>query len=184
MQEEGFCLPLFPFHGKRECGIWSVELKAEVRDLLKTVELFGLSSAEQKHWIDRIAAGDWQAAPYLAEHLRLNTFRSRYGSDGKVLLLTDGNQLISFCTLVRQDEIPDNTLLPWIGFVYTFPAYRGHRYSQKIISHACAIAKAEGHHHIYLSSSEKGLYEKYGFTPYKRMKTFSGDFTQVFIRTL
>ena len=37
---------------------------------------------------------------------------------------------------------------------------------------------------IYLSSDEEGLYEKYGFTPWKRMQTIGGDMTQVFLREL
>ena len=33
--------------------------------------------------------------------------------------------MISFCTFAEHDDIPDTELTPWIGFVYTFPAFRG-----------------------------------------------------------
>ncbi len=99
-----------------------------------------------------------------------------------MFLLTDGDQLVSFCTLSRQDEILDDSLFPWIGFVYTFPAYRGHRYSETVIQHACAQARAQGHSRVYLSSEEQGLYEKYGFTFWQNRKTIWGEETQIFFR--
>lgn len=151
---------------------------------MKVIEFFEQKSTGQSYWVQRIAAGDWRAAPYLAQHLHAGTFQKRYGPKGRVLLLTEGEKLLSFCTLVRQDEIIDAALLPWIGFVYTFPAYRGHRYSEMLINHACTIAKAEGYSHIFLSSDEEGLYEKYGFLFYQYMRTIDGDLTQVFFRKL
>ena len=148
------------------------------------LEYFSLPADCQAHWSGCIAEGDWRAAPYLATHLQNETFQHRYGPNGKVFLLTEEEHLISFCTLVPQDEIQDDTLLPWIGFVYTFPAYRGHRYSETLINHACAAAKAEGHKTVYLTSDEEGLYEKYGFKRWKPMQTIGGETTQVFTRNL
>ena len=46
----------------------------------------------------------------------------------KVLLLTEDSKLISFCTYAGKDDIQPTELSPWVGFVYTFPEYRGHRY--------------------------------------------------------
>ena len=151
---------------------------------MRFIEFFEQTPTEQSYWMQCIAEGDWRAAPYLAHQLYTGTFQKRYGPNGRVLLLTEGDKLLSFCTLVRQDEIIEDALLPWIGFVYTFPAYRGHRYSETLINHACTIAKTEGYSHIYLSSDEKGLYEKYSFLFYKYMRTINGDITQVFFRKL
>ena len=151
---------------------------------MEILEYFSLSANRQAYWSDRIAEGDWRAAPYLAAHLQKETFQHRYGPNGKVFLLTDEESLISFCTLVPQDEIKDDTLLPWIGFVYTFPAYRGRRYSETVINHACAAARDEGHKTIYLTSDEEGLYEKYGFTSMGYRDTMEGHKTQVFYREL
>ena len=151
---------------------------------MNVIEFFEQTRSAQSDWTDRIAKGDWRAAPYLAKVLREDSFQHRYGPNGRVLLLTDDDNLVSFCTLVAQDEIVGTSLLPWIGFVYTFPAYRGHRYSEKLIHHACSLAKAGGYSHVYLSSDETGLYEKYGFLLYKYMRTVDGDLTQVFSRRL
>ena len=151
---------------------------------MKFIEYFQLDETAQKSWSARIAEGDWRAAKYLAELLKHNTFQNRYGPNGRIFLLTEGDSLAAFCTLVPQDEIADETLTPWIGFVYTFPRFRGHRYSQKLIDRVCSCAKAQGHRKIYLSSEEQGLYEKYDFLPLQRMKTAGGDTTQVYVRML
>ena len=151
---------------------------------MEILEYFSLPAVQQAYWSDRIAEGDWRAAPYLADHLKKETFQHRYGPNGRVFLLTEGQNLISFCTLVPQDEILDKALLPWIGFVYTFPNHRGHRYSETVINHACAVAKAEGHVTVYLTSDEYGLYEKYGFTFMGFRETMEGHQTQVFFREL
>lgn len=98
--------------------------------------------------------------------------------------MTSGKALAGFCTLTHQDEIADDTLLPWIGFLYIFPEYRGHRFSQMLIDHACTLAKQLGHSHVYISSDELGLYEKYGFSFLENRETIWGDVTQVFVREL
>lgn len=62
----------------------------------------------------------------------------------KVLMLVDGENLISFCTFADKDDIQPTELTPWIGWVYTFPHYRGHRYVGKLLSYAEALAKTDG----------------------------------------
>jgi len=42
-------------------------------------------------------------------------------------MLTDGEKLVAFCTFAPRDEIWPTDLTPWIGFVYTYPEYRGRR---------------------------------------------------------
>ena len=148
------------------------------------LEYFRLEESAQFYWLDRISEGDWRAAKYLAEVLKQNTFQKQYGPDGQIFLLTEGERLVSFCTCVPQDEILNSNLFPWIGFVYTFPSFRGHRYSQILIDHVCSCAKKQGYTKIYLSSDEHGLYEKYGFVPLPPMKTRSGNTTHVFFRKL
>ena len=147
-------------------------------------EYFEQREDSQQLWASQIAGANWRAAKYLAGLLKQGSFQNRYGPDGRIFLLTDGDNLVSFCTLVRQDEIEDEALRPWIGFVYTFPSHRGHRCSQVLIDHACAIATQEGFRQIYLSSDEQGLYEKYGFAPLQPMKTIGCDATQVYVRSL
>lgn len=60
------------------------------------------------------------------ELLGQETFFKATGENSKVLLLTDGDELISFCTYAEKDDIQPTDLSPWRGFVYTFPEHRGH----------------------------------------------------------
>ena len=151
---------------------------------IKIIEYHTQSERDRSHWEELIARADWRAAQYLSDLLAQNKFQESYGPDARLLLLTDSETLAGFCTMSRRDEIDDDTLFPWIGFLYIFPQYRGHRFSQMLIDHACIIAKRQGHSHIYISSDEHGLYEKYGFSFLENRETIWGDVTQVFVREL
>ena len=98
--------------------------------------------------------------------------------------VTRDRDLLAFCLLTQKDEMEDETLYPWVGFVYTFPEHRGHRHSQTLIDHACARAREQGYRRIYLTSNEIGLYEKYGFRFLENRATIWGEDTQVFFREL
>lgn len=93
----------------------------------------------------KIGSCDWGAAKYLAVLLKDGRFETVLGTGGKLFLLCDGDKLVSFVTLTHQDCIDDIRLFPWLGFVFTAPEYRGHRYSEQIISHACEEARRQGH---------------------------------------
>ena len=82
----------------------------------------------------KIGSCDWGAAKYLAVLLKDGRFETVLGTGGKLFLLCDGDKLVSFVTLTHQDCIDDIRLFPWLGFVFTAPEYRGHRYSEQIIS--------------------------------------------------
>lgn len=152
---------------------------------MEILEFYTLSPAEQARWTQAIRRGDdWRASAYLADRLERGILRERNGPAAEVLLLTEGRELLAYCTLSDNDEIDAPELTPWIGFVYTFPAHRGHRYSGVLIRRACELARAQGFDAVYLSSHEAGLYEKYGFAPLRRMPTIWGDETQVFRRGL
>ncbi|MDE5867271.1 MAG: GNAT family N-acetyltransferase [Lachnospiraceae bacterium] len=97
-----------------------------------------------------------------------------------MLLLTEGETLISFCTLAEQDDIRNPEFGPWIGFVHTFPQYRGNRHMGKLLEHAYEIAKDEGVKKIYISTGETGLYEKYGYTFYRIMKDIENQDSRVY----
>ena len=131
-------------------------------------------------WQEQIRQADWRAAQYLYQLLQEKKLKEQYGEKTELLLLTEGDTLIAFCTLAEQDEIRDPSLTPWVGFVYTFPEYRGRKRMGKLLEYAYLLAKKEGYGTLYVSSEEEGLYEKYGFTFWKKMKTIWGEQTQVF----
>lgn len=121
-------------------------------------------SGRQAELTEKIAVCDWSAARFLAELLSKETFFETLGGWGHVFLLMDGEELVSFVTLTGQDAIRDESLTPWIGFVFTRPEYRGHRYAGQLLAHGEAIAGKAGYHRVYLATDHIGLYEKYGYT--------------------
>ena len=115
------------------------------------------------HWIAEIRECDWSAAKFLADILEQNTFDSLLGG-GQLLVMADGDKLVGFCTLTQNDCVKDDSLFPWIGFLFVNEAYRGHRYSQDLIERARLIATEQGYSRVYLATDHIGFYEKYGFT--------------------
>ena len=144
-----------------------------------------LNSIEDKeYWIDQIKKSEWGAGQYLYELIRKNELKALCGETTKVFLLTEDKQLISFCTLAELDDIRDTDIGPWIGFVYTFPQYRGHRYMGILLDAAYETAKHNGAGQVYISTGETGLYEKYGYSFYQIMKDMRGEDSRVYTREI
>ena len=131
-------------------------------------------------WLAKIRESDWTAGQYLHRLLQEDRFHEAYGEKAEVLLLSDGSGLASFCTYAERDCIPDTDLTPWIGFVYTFPEYRGRRLAGRLIEKAREIAREDGYDAIYISTREDGLYEKYGAEFFAKMKDTQGEMSDVF----
>lgn len=112
--------------------------------------------------IAEIRKCDWGAAKFLADILEQNRFEELLGG-GELFVLMDGDKIVSYCTLTKNDCVKDDTLYPWIGFLFTVPEYRGHRYSEQVIDKAYVTAIEQGHKGVYLATDHVGLYEKYGF---------------------
>ena len=141
------------------------------------------SQTENKdYWIEKIAQADWSAGKYLGQILRDGSFYELCGSKSKVFLLTEENELLSFCSYAEIDDVPDTSLKPWIGFVYTFPAFRGKRLIAKLLDHACSCAKEEGYKAVYVSTDQKGLYENFGFEFLQEAQDRRGDVSLVYKR--
>ena len=79
------------------------------------------SSDNKEHWLKEIEKCDWRAGKYLYELLRDRKLKELCGESTRVLLLTEGDELLAFCTYAEQDDIRDASLTPWVGFAYTFP---------------------------------------------------------------
>ena len=124
---------------------------------MQIIEYF--EDGQKEHWIKEIEGFSWGAAKYLAKLLRENSFEDTLGKNGKLFLLIDGEKIVSFVTLTHQDCIADESLFPWLGFVFTAPEYRGRRYSELLIEHACGEAAKAGSHTVYLATDHIGFYE-------------------------
>lgn len=149
---------------------------------MKIIEYF--STENQEYWLSKIKESDWGAGQYLHELLKEQKLKQIAGENTKVLMLVDGEDLVSFCTVAEKDDIQLTDLTPWIGFVYTFPNYRGNRYAGKLLSHAETLAKEAGMKNIYISTDYTGLYEKYGYEFLDMMKDWNGEDSRVYVRHL
>ena len=143
-------------------------------------DYFQLGASEQKIWLAKIGESDWRAGKYLFKLLNEGSFFQNYGENSKVFLLTQGDNLVSFCSFAERDEIPDSRLTPWIGFVYTFPAFRGKRRIGKLIEHIYQLAKERAFKQLYISTDQKGLYENFGFSFLQSMTERCGGETFVY----
>ena len=148
---------------------------------MEILQFYKLS--DTKPWVEKISESDWRAGKYLAELLEARKLKQLCGKSTEVLLLTENGCLLSFCTLAETDEIADSGLSPWIGFVYTFPEYRGKRLIGQLIDRACEIAAVSGQKAVYVSTDQQGLYENFGFTDTgMRKMTIYGEMSMIYKR--
>ena len=161
-------------------GIDKIEIKG--RHIVNIIEYF--STENKEYWLSKIKESDWGAGQFLYELLKNQKLKEYVGENTKVLMLVDGENLISFCTFAEKDDIQPTELTPWIGWVYTFPNYRGHRYVGRLLSYAEALAKTDGINSIYISTNHNGLYEKYGYEFFEMMKDMHGEDSRVYVRYL
>jgi len=131
---------------------------------MKIIEYF--SSDNKENWLSQLAKCEWRPGSWLGELLADNEVQEVTGQGTIVPLLTDGDKLVSFCTLAPLDEIQPTELTPWIGFVYTSPEYRGRHCAGQLLDYAESIAAVMGKEYVYISTDHTGLYEKYGYEFY------------------
>ena len=141
-------------------------------------------SSRQEHWLQKILQSDWRAGAFLHDLLTKGTFFDAMGEHSRLLLLTDGDELLSYCTFAEKDDIQPTDLTPWVGFVYTFPKYRGHRYMGLLFEEAERLARAEHTKEIYLSTNHEGLYEKYGWTFKTMLNDMDGKPSKVYVKRI
>ena len=138
----------------------------------------------QNHWLEEIKRSDWGAGAFLHELLSNGTFFQTVGEGSKVLLLIDGDELLSFCTYAQKDDIQPTELTPWMGFVYTFPEHRGHRYTGLLFEEIERIAKEEHTSEVYISTNHIGLYEKYGCDYRTQMSDMDGELSRIYVKKI
>ncbi len=141
-------------------------------------------SDKKEHWLGELAKSDWGAGAYLCDLLTEGTFFDAVGEGSRVLLLVDGDELVSFCTYAKKDDIQPTELGPWMGFVYTFPNHRGKRCVGLLFEEIERIAKREGVDKVYISTNHTGLYEKYGCEYYAQMTDMDGEPSRVYVKRI
>lgn len=140
-------------------------------------------SDKPDYWLAEIKKGDWRAIPTLVRFIEENSFNENLGK-GTLLLLTEGDRLLSFVTFAERDSIEDDSLSPWVGFVYTFPEHRGHRYVGKLIRRCEEIAAENGVPTIFVCTDHVGLYEKYGFSYIESRVDIYGDDSRIYRKNI
>ena len=152
---------------------------------IEVIDFF--DSKDKDNWISQIRNSKGEASDYLAQLLEEGKLKSLCGESTSLYMLTENGKLYSFCTLAQQDEIKAPNMTPWIGFVFTFPEYRGHYFASTLIDIVCNKAKENGHKRVYVSPSEdtKELYLKLGFVREDYpMTTIYGYETYVYSKSL
>lgn len=149
---------------------------------MKVIEYF--TSNDKVHWLEEIAKADWGAAKFLHQLLSEGKLKETIGDSALVPLLTDGEKLVSFCTFAPLDDVQPTELSPWIGFVYTAPEYRGHRYAGEVLNWAESVATVMGREAVYISTDHTGLYEKYGYEFFRTAKSVGGEKTRIYRKEL
>lgn len=154
-----------------------------IKDTRKKVISFFESDC-QEHWLEEIKRSDWKSGAFLYELLSTGRFFEAVGEGSKVLLLTDGDELISYCTYAKKDDIQPTELTPWMGFVYTFPEHRGHRYVGLLFKEIERLAREEQVSQVYISTNHVGLYEKYGCEFLTTMNDMDGEPSRVYLKKM
>lgn len=147
---------------------------------MKVINYFECDNKE--YWLEQIGGSDWGAGKFLYSLLKDGRLWEFVGDNAKVLLLVEGDELISFCTYAQKDDIRDTDLKPWIGFVYTFPQRRGQHCVGKLFDAIADIARAENVRQAYISTDHTGLYEKYGCEFYRMMPDIEGKMSRVYVK--
>lgn len=151
---------------------------------MKIIEYF--TSEHQSHWLEEMRRCDWEAGQYLARLLQRGQLKALVGRTALVPMLIEEETgtLVSFCTFAPLDDIQPTELSPWVGFVYTFPQYRGHRYAGQLLRYAEGLATVMGKEYLYISTGHTGLYETYGYAFYQIRKDIHGEDSRVYRKAL
>ena len=136
----------------------------------------------QEYWLEEIRKSEWQEGFFLYKLLSMGTFFKTAGEGAKVLLLTDDKELISFCTYEKINDIQSKEQTSWVGFVYTFPEYRGHHFAGLLFEKIEYLAKEDCVSEVYISTNYIGLYEKYGCEYKTQVKEMNGELSRIYVK--
>ena len=130
---------------------------------------------------DYAFACSWRAGKYMAKLMNKNAFSEW---ERVIVAMDDDGTICGFCTVVKEDCIPNSKYFPNIGYVFVDEAYRGHRISQKMLRYASEYVKQIGFDKVYLVSDHENLYEKYGFIVVDRVIAPWGEEEKIYEQKL
>lgn len=94
-------------------------------------------------------------------------------TNGKVLSilgLIDNNHMIGFISLFKYEDDIEEDVTPWYATIYVKEEYRGRGYSKILNDAILEESKRLGYDKVYLKSSLKNYYEKFGAQYIKDLK--------------
>ena len=119
----------------------------------------------------------WKAGPYLADRMKVNSFKGWE----RVVVAVENETIVGYCTFSERDELSNECdYSPFIGFIFVDEQHRGKRISEKMIRQTLSYAKSIGYRTVYIMSGEHGLYEKYSFEKIGDFHTIYGTTDQLF----
>lgn len=118
---------------------------------------------ERDKIIEYLGNCEWSAGKFLSKLIKNKELEKTLGDNPKIFFIVGDEEIIGYCTLTKKDAIDDESLFPWIGFLYVEKEYRGNRYSQRLIEIALEEARNQNYDKVYLETDHEGFYEKYGF---------------------
>lgn len=122
----------------------------------------------------------WRAGKSLADLMA----RQAFVDWERVIVASDQESICGFCTVIKEDCIPDVAYSPYIGYVFVGEEYRGQRLSEKMIRYAMEYLKSIGFDRVYLVSDHVNLYEKYGFQVIDRKTAPWGAQEKIYMQKL
>ena len=97
--------------------------------------------------------------------------------------IVDG-KIVGMASALKTDYYPLPEITPWVSCIFVSEGYRGHRISEKLISHANSYLKELGFERSYIPSVTVGLYELYGYRYLKDITNYGGGTDHLFFKDL
>lgn len=122
----------------------------------------------------------WSAGKSLSQNMSDNIFTDWE----RVIVALHENDIAGYCTVSKNDCIPDASYTPYIGYMFVDEKYRGQRLSQKLIAYAMSYLQTQGFQQVFLVSDHENFYEKYGFKVIDKKMAPWGKIEKIYMREI
>lgn len=142
-----------------------------------------LMTEEHELWnaVKAYAGGcGWSSGKILAEDME----NHRFSDWERVAVLLDDGRICGYCTIIKEEAIPNMPYTPFVGTLFVEEAYRGGRLGQKLIITSMEYLQSVGFDRAYLITDHENLYEKYGFRVVDRRMAPWGREEKVYVRKI
>ena len=122
----------------------------------------------------------WSSGKLLAEDME----KHRFSDWERVAALLDDGKICGYCTIIKEEAIPDMPYTPFVGTLFVDEDYRGRRLGERLIQASMEYLHSIGFGKVYLISDHENLYEKYGFRVVDRRMAPWGREEKVYVREI